>query len=235
MRVLQALLGGAVLISLSSCDGGGGSGTIDAGPVCSFDPAFAIGTEGHAQPLGSGPTEARAGRAIAGDFPADASGLLTWKPGDWILANDRIALVIEDVGASDLYDPWGGRPVGMTLVSGGKMVAPADFGEFFLLTNREAVVTQHVSVIHDGSDGQAAVIRADGYLRPLPFYDAITQPFFRNEIPDIPTALEYVLEPGADHVDIYDVYRSPRTGPEDVPTVMHGFMYGERMPRFTPE
>ena len=239
MRAKRWLLAGLSLASslpFLSCDGGGGGGAIDdGGAVCSFDTTFSTGGQGHAQPLGAGPNEARAGRAVAGDFPADANPMLTWKPGDWILANDRIALVIEGVGASDLYDPWGGRPVGMTLVAAGKMVAPANFGELFLLTNREAIVTQDVSVIHDGSDGQAAVVRASGHLRPLPFYEAITQQFFRNEIPDIPAALEYVLEPGSDHVDIYDVYRSGRTGAEDVPTVMHGFMYGDRMPRFTPE
>jgi hypothetical protein len=221
---------------LGACSDDGKSAPPDAGgAVCSFDTAFAVGTDGVADPLASSATEARAGRAVAGDFPADANPMLTWKPGDFILANDRIAMVIEDVGASDLYDPWGGRPVGMTLVKDGKMVAAANFGELFVLTNRETVVTQHVSVVNDGTDGRAAVVRASGFLRPLPFYEAVTQPFFRNQLPDIPAAIEYVLEPGAEHVDIYWVYHSPRPSTEDVPTVMHGFMYGDRMPRFTPE
>ncbi len=232
-RVLKWSWVGFVLATVVACDDGGGA-DVDAGPTCSFDVTMPVGGAGHAQPLGAAAGQARAGRALATDFPIETSPLVTWKAGDWVLANDRVAIVIEDVGASDLYDPWGGRPIGMSLVAGGKMVAPADFGEFFLLSNRETVVTQNVSVMNDGADGAAAVIRATGYLRPLPFYDAITQPFFRNENPDIPTAIDYVLEPDSNHVDVYFVFRSGRLVPEDVPTIMHGFMYGDRMPRFTP-
>ena len=67
------------------------------------------------------------------------SGLVTWKDGDFVLANDKVALVIEDVGDSDLYDPWGGRPVGLARVEGGKLVEPNNFGELFLLTGRSTV------------------------------------------------------------------------------------------------
>src|SRR5689334_23313867 len=109
---------------------------------------FAAGDlTGHPDPLGASTSEARAGRIRADQLPAVASGLVTWKDGDFVLANDRVAIVIEDVGDSDLYDPWGGRPVGLARVEGGKLVAPANFGEFFVLTGRSTVVTDSVSVI----------------------------------------------------------------------------------------
>src|SRR5438270_11142826 len=115
---------------------------------------FAAGDlQGHADPLHAGPTEARAGRIRGSDLPAVPSGLVTWKDGDFVLANDRVALVIEDVGDSDLYDPWGGRPVGLARVEAGALVEPNNFGEFFLLAGRSTVVTDSVSVIADGSDG----------------------------------------------------------------------------------
>src|SRR4029078_10238820 len=104
----------------------------------------------HASPLGAPPGQARAGRVRAADLPAVPSGLVAWEAGHLVLANDRIALVIEDVGESDLYDPWGGRPVGLARVAGGKMIEPANFGELFLLTGRSTVVTDSVSVISDG-------------------------------------------------------------------------------------
>src|SRR5262245_8021081 len=110
----------------------------DAGPPPCTPPAGpAIGSlDGHPGPLGAGPNRARAGRIDAADLPAVPSGLITWKGGDFVLANDRIAIVIEDVGDSDLYDPWGGRPVGMARVEGGVLVEPSNFGEFFILTGR---------------------------------------------------------------------------------------------------
>ena len=132
-----------------------------------------MGTDGHPSPLGARSGEARAGRIRAEDLPPVSSGLITWKAGDFVLANDKIALVIEDVGDSDLYDPWGGRPVGLARVQDGVMVEPNNFGELFLLTGRSTVVTDSVSVIADGSDGGPAIVRARGKLHPLPFFEAI--------------------------------------------------------------
>ena len=118
---------------------GGDDGTTP--PTCE-PAAFVVGDgTGHAQPLGASATEARAGRLAAADLPPVPSGLVTWKAGDFVLANDRVALVIEDVGDSDLYDPWGGRPVGLGRIVGGRLVEPANFGEVFLLTGRSSIVT----------------------------------------------------------------------------------------------
>jgi hypothetical protein len=206
----------------------------DAGYVCDFPLQFEVGGTGHADPLGAGPNEARAGRVTADDLPEVASGLAVWEPGDYVLANDRIAMVIEDVGQSQLYDPWGGRPVGLALVEDGAMVMPADFGEFFVLTNREGIVTQSVSVINDGSNGEPAVVRAAGFPSPIPFYEAIVGGLFRETHRDIPTAIDYVLEPGADYVDIVVTHHSPRRVDAELFTVLHGFMYTPRMPPFAP-
>src|SRR5215218_7042931 len=108
---------------------------------------FSDGDEqGHAEPLGSAPGEARAGRVRAADLPPVPGGLITWQDGDFVLANNKIALVIEDVGDSDLYDPWGGRPVGLAVVEDGRMVRPNNFGEVLLVAGRSTVVTESVSV-----------------------------------------------------------------------------------------
>ena len=158
----------AALTSVATLAGCGDDGAASCAPGLPADGDVT----GHPQPLGSGPTEARAGRiATVLELPATTLGLATWKVGDYVLANDRVALVIEDVGSSDLYDPWGGRPVGMALMRGGSMVQPADFGELFLLVGRATVVTEAVTVVHDGSDGGVAVIRARGHRpwsRPSP-------------------------------------------------------------------
>src|SRR5262245_28308338 len=76
----------ALLVLLAACG--------DDGPAkCDAPGPFPAGDlDGHPQPLAAGPNEARAGRAHAADLPAVSSGLITWQDGDFVLANDRIAL-----------------------------------------------------------------------------------------------------------------------------------------------
>ncbi len=191
-------------------------------------------TEGHSQPLGAGAGEARAGRVRAADLPAVPSGLITWKEGDFVLANDRVALVIEDVGDSDLYDPWGGRPVGLARVEAGRMLEPNNFGELLLMAGGSTVLTESVTVVADGSDGGPAIIRARGKLHPLPAYTALLSVVYPDALSDIEAAIDYVLAPGAEHVDIQYHFASPRGEAETVASVMHSVMYGRRTPVFQP-
>ncbi len=160
--------------------------------------------------------------------------MATWADGDFVLANSRVAIVIEDVGPSDLYDPWGGRPVGIAKVSNGALTAAADFGEFFVLAGRFTVVTQSVSVLSDGSDGGAAIVRASGPLAPLPFFDAVTSALIRDDLAGVHAAIDYVLEPDSNEVNISIEYYSTNETATDVGVVLHGFMYGKRMPIYAP-
>jgi len=215
----------------TACGDDGGAQP-DAAPSCDPPAPFAPGDpDGPPQPLAAGPNEARAGRVTAGDLPPVPSGLITWKPGDFVLANDKIAIVIEDVGDSDLYDPWGGRPVGLARVEGGHMVEPSNFGEFFLLTGRSTVLTESVSVIADGSDGGPAIVRAIGPLRPLPFIDILAGPLPTF---DLDAAIDYELAPGAEHVDIRMRYLSRRVGDLNIASILHALMYTDRTPLFLP-
>jgi hypothetical protein len=225
-----------ILSALAACSSSSGDAASDAAgsdaaaPSCSPGP-FAVGDpDGHPAPLAAGPGEARAGRVRAEELPAVASGLVTWKAGDFVLANDRIALVIEDVGDSDLYDPWGGRPVGLARVAGGALIEPNNFGELFLLIGRSTVVTDSVSVIADGSDGKPAIIRARGKLHPLPFFESVVGSLFRDTYQDVDAAIDYELAPGAAHVDVR--YRYATGEPRKVPSVMHALMYTKRTPVF---
>ncbi len=225
-------LGIVVALGLVAC----GDNSAPPPATCDNPPGpFAAGDlDGHPDPLHASSTEARAGRIHSADLPVVPSGLITWADGDFVLANDRVALVIEDVGDSDLYDPWGGRPVGMALVSGGELIQPANFGEFFLLTGRSTVVTDSVSVIADGSDGGPAIIRARGKLHPVPFFDSIVSPLYSEAWTDFDAAIDYELDPGAESVSITMHYGSPRSEPKDTPSTMHALMYTQRMPAFQP-
>src|SRR3569832_1605925 len=196
---------------------------------------FAAGDPmGHADPLHAGPSEARAGRIHANQLPPVSSGLVTWADNDFVLANGKIALVIEDVGDSDLYDPWGGRPVGVARMQGGALVEPANFGEFFILTGRSTVVPDSVSVLNDGSDGTPAVIRARGELPPVPFFESVLSVVYPDDLTDIDAAIDYSLAPGSEHVDITMHYASPRTTDAEEKSIIHAMMYTDRMPAIQP-
>ncbi len=188
----------------------GVAGAAGAAGTCAT--VFARGSAtGHATPLGAGPREARAGRLRATDLPADPTGLLTWAAGDFVLANDRVALVIEDAGASDILDPWGGKPVGLARVEAGRLVAPADFNEIITAIGRFVLATEEVTVLADGSDGQSALVRAVGTLRPLPLLVDIGN-LLQGEYGGLRVAADYALAPGAEHVEI--TYRFANEGGE---------------------
>ena len=231
-----------LLLALSACgsdapaDGGPGAPDAgDAGPECPGAPPLAVGDPvGHPDPLRAGPGEVRAGRIDGSLVDPHPSGLGVWEEGGFVLADDRIALLIEDVGPSQLYDPWGGRPLAMGRVQGGRIVEPADFGEILILTGRHTVMTTSVTVLHDGSDGQAAVVRASGPMRALPFFEAITAPLLPQSYDGIDAAIDYVLEPGSAHIDVRVTYASGLPFAVRSPLEMHGFMYTPRMPMFAP-
>jgi hypothetical protein len=206
----------------------------DAGShACEVEP-FEVGdANGHADPLGVGAGQARAGRVRAEQLPAFPSGLEAWEEGDFVLANEHVALVIEDAGDSELYDPWGGRPVGVARVEGGALVEPGDFGEILILLGRMTPLTRSVSVIADGRDGGAAIVRAEGILRPLPFFESVTSAVFNADLTSMIAAIDYVLEPGARHVDVFVTVQAAQTRARTGLT-MHAFMHTPRMPPFGP-
>ncbi|MCX5745615.1 MAG: hypothetical protein NT062_24325, partial [Proteobacteria bacterium] len=218
-----------ILVALAACGDDGAPA-----PTCTTVGAFDVGTDGVAAPLQAGANEARAGRLAAADLPPVPSGLITWKPGDFVLANAKVALVIEDVGDSDLYDPWGGRPVGLARVANGAMIEPNNFGELFVMTGRSTVVTDSVSVIADGSDGGPAIVRARGKLHPIPFLESLLGSVFSESWTDIDAAIDYELAPGAEVVTVRMRYASPRAKPTTLPTVMNALMYTKRTPVFQP-
>ena len=247
LRLATILLATPALLTACACDPAipSDAGLSDASPSdapwsgdasvarCTEAPELMRGGAG-IDPLPPAVGQARAGRAVAGDLPAFRSGLQTWQPGDFVLANEHVAMVIEDVGRSDLYDPWGGRPVGMARIEEGRITAPGDFGEFFILEGRYTVLTESVSVMNDGSDGGPAVVRALGWLRPLPFFENITARLLAADFSSVRAAIDYTLAPGSHHIDISFENASSSSIPIRSAVSLAGFMYGPRMPGFTP-
>jgi len=204
MRLLLILVMG---IAAWGCGGDGNGGTGGSGGDDSLD-------------LDIGPGEVRAGRLSADQLPDDPNGLALWEVDDFALVNEHIALIIEDAGDSDLYLPFGGSIVGVTRYEDGALVDRADFAEFAIGLRRFLVAAETVSLINDGTDGNPAVVRAEGPLRAIPFTEDLL-----SYGPNDPTVfggillggpppndetyqstrvqVDFELAPRAEHLDVY--------------------------------
>jgi hypothetical protein len=121
------------------------------------------------------------------------------RPGDFVLANEKIAVYIEAEGESDGYLPFGGEILALdTVGEDGRPRGSSQYGESLITLSRQAVAPDRVTVIADGSDGKAAIVRASGVLKNVPFLDTFA-PLMPTEL-GFPAALDYVLEPGAERV-----------------------------------
>lgn len=140
------------------------------------------------------------------------------REGDYLLINDKIAVYIEAPGTSDGYQPFGGDIVALDSVAAdGKPAGTSLYGETIMALSRQVVAAESVSVMNDGSDGKAAVVRASGVLKNLPFLEAfggvLTEEF------NFPVALDYILEPGAQSVKVRLHLMNTRA--EDLPLYRH--------------
>jgi hypothetical protein len=162
---------------------------------------FENGTDGHPDPFGA----KAAGQARAGRI-RDASQIVQGplarqkvRVGDFALANDRIAVYIEAEGRASGYAPFGGDIVAIEPVGDdGKPKGASQYGEMLVALSRQSVKPDKVSVIADGSDGKAAIVRVSGLLTNIPFLDtfkALSQAEY-----GFPAAVDYVLEPGAEKI-----------------------------------
>lgn len=199
-------------------------------PTCSAPDAFPIGGDGHADPLGAAAHEARAGRIHAASLPPDPGHLATWRDGDFVLANDHLALVVSQPGNQEVYDPYGGRVRGIARVEHGEITEAADFNLAMLGLSRFVVATDSVSVLADGSDGGDAIVRVRGPLVGIEALGPLLASLIPTDLMDWPAALDYVLSPDASSVA---VRLTVRRGPGRSTRVMFGtaaFFQSFRMP-----
>ncbi|MCS6797604.1 MAG: CehA/McbA family metallohydrolase [Myxococcota bacterium] len=207
----------------------------DGPPPCIPDFRIEPGDpDGHPEPLGATLGEARAGRIEGAELPDDPDGLAVWKPGDFVLSNGRIAVLVEDARPSDLYDPYGGKLVGLGLVESGRIVRPADFSEAIIGIGRFTVEPTSVTVTRDGRGGGPAVVRVIGRLSPIPFIDDFARSLVPGDFGGMQLAVDYVLEPERDHFEIRYAFANERNRPVHVQLPLHFFMQSSRMPGFWP-
>lgn len=236
MMSRRALVLCSIVVALG-CDGAtlpNDASTADRPPQCETASAFeAARGDGVASPLEIAPGEVRAGRLTEAQLPADPDGLARWREGDFVLANERVGVIVSDVGPGELYDPYGGRIVGLATMQDGALVDPADYNLFLLGMGRFLVATESVGVIADGSNGQA-VVRATGTLAPIRALADLLDLLLPDDHGGLPAALDYELAGGSDALDIFlSVRAGPRAARARSGTLI-AFFQAYRMPAWAP-
>lgn len=153
--------------------------------------------------------------------------------GDWLLENCTARFVIQDGGQRDLHSvgQYGGNVIDAELRD---RPGRDQFFEFQPALNVETVLNaQTVEVVHDGSDGEPAVLRACGpddlldYVNP----STITADLgfvFPAEADDnkqfITACTEYTLAPGDRHLRVETIVMNPH--PEELPLFVGDYVNG---------
>lgn len=210
------------------------SETSTEGGTTTCDMTFTLepGTAPAWDPMQIMATRATAGTMTAAQLPTSSTGLGEYKAGDFVLANDKIAVIIEAARPAFGYDPFGGKIVGLSLVRGGAMVDHADFNEAITTLGRFTLRPDSVGVINDGRDGMPAVVRAVGTTQAIPFIDEFARTIAPQNLAGYNAAFEYVLAPGSEHVDVYLLVANTRPFDTNVRLSLHGFFQRYRMPMF---
>jgi hypothetical protein len=184
-------------------------------PACALEGAvFEAGDPvGHADPLGAAAAkQARAGRIGDPSLVAQpAHGRQRIEAGDYLIINDKIAVVIENKGLSDGYARFGGEILAVDRVGAdGKPMGLSLYGETLMGIGIRMIDPTSVTVLHDGSDGGEAVIRVTGPIQPIPFLNGPLRALFPRDY-ELQMAYDYVLSPGAEALTIREGVINPGT------------------------
>lgn len=228
---IVTLLAGAAL----GCGSDGpGRLPIAEGNPCEGPVTFAVGNEGHPEPLGARRNEARAGRLAASAVPADPRGMNTFRAGDFVLANEHVGLVIEDLRRSDHFVETGGMLVGLGRMRDGALVDVADFGELVPSMGLFVLDPESVTVLRRGGRGQTAVVRVVGTMRPFAALPQLFELFLRGDHTDWQVAMDYSLAPGAEVAEITVHAANASEEPASVLSNALFAVQANRMPVFAP-
>jgi hypothetical protein len=156
--------------------------------------------DGHADPFGAKAAgQARAGRVRdPGQIVHHPDARTKPRVDDFVMANDRIAVYVEKDGRKNGYTTLGGDIIVIDAVGDdGRPKGVGLYGDTAISFGRQAPKGT-VTVLNDGSDGKAAIVRVSGVLASIPFFDPFRA--VAQEEYDFPVAYDYVLEPGAEKV-----------------------------------
>ncbi|MBM4270007.1 MAG: carboxypeptidase regulatory-like domain-containing protein [Deltaproteobacteria bacterium] len=200
---------------------------------------------------GSGPNGGTSSLAEITDENDCVDGPLSrCREGDYLLANDEIRVVVQDVGRNMLaVGEFGGQIIDADLVRTGSDPDRDHFEEWTSMVNIEnGAHYTDLTILNDGSDGQAAILRATGVDDILDFVNpsSVVSDFgftFPAALDDTNLPLEittdYILEPGANYVRVDTTFTNTSAsgisvylgayiaGSGQIETFLGGYGFGE--------
>ena len=213
------------------------SSSSNDGPSACAGAALETGGDGHADPFGAKAAgQARAGKIRdASQIVAPANARNRPRVGDFVIANDKVTAYIGGAARADGYIPFGGKLMSVeTVGADGRPRGVSQYGESLFMFSRQTIAPDSVTVMNDGSDGKAAIVRASGKLANVPFID-----LFKSIFPEeygFPAAFDYVLEPGAETIHLRVTLANTRSENVDLTGNTNlGFFHDYRSPVFTAE
>lgn len=178
-----------------------------------------------------------AGQARAGRI-TDAGHLLPGpktrgKVGDFLLANDRVAFVIEDARPSDGYDPVGGEIADASLFDAEGRPEPSLWGDVLWGMGPRLLEPDSVGVLADGSDGGPAIVRVVGTFVDIPLIKDLAATLIPLYL-SFDGTLDFVLAPGADTVEMRVHLWNQRARREYVDLAIFMFLMGDGVAEYLP-
>jgi hypothetical protein len=181
---------------------------------------------GHADPFGAkAAKQSRAGVvAKAAGIVQPAHGRQQIHDGDYVLANDRLAVFIQKPGLNDGYGRFGGAIVSLDEVGAdGKPLGRSRYNESLATVGAMMPNIRSVTVLNDGSDGKAAIVRAVGKLQTMPYLEGSLAKLLPTHF-DLDVAYDYLLAPGSEKVALRMVVRNAAAEDVDLGTAtLYGF------------
>jgi len=129
--------------------------------------------------------------------------------GDYLLYNDQIRVVINGRSTSPGFGLWGGSILDVDLVRGSDEFGGEgndQFGESFPLVNFVTAQPDpdagQVSIVADGSDGGAAIVRVEGDRARYLYLLRLLTDMLNSDEDAFRIRTDYILEPGARYLKI---------------------------------
>jgi hypothetical protein len=150
--------------------------------------------------------------------------------GAWIIGNDQVRFMIQDVGVSAIYNLFGGNPIGADLVRADGEPDESILRETFSIIDWRVFAPTSVAVVDDGINNDRVILRFEGTLMESGIIDLLDT--LAGDAP-IEVAVEYEVRAGERQLWTRTILTNPTNMRVDV-MVGDFVVFGKQLEIFTP-